>query len=194
MKQTLSIVMLLTASLFLFSCKSKQKNEGYSEKDKEKEVENMLKKSKGLNAGSGNFDVTTPEGWDRIDTTEMGMKIIYLVSPQDGAGDNFKENINIVTEKTSGMSLENYLTLSKTNMQKVLTEFKEIEVADQTIDGLPGKAMQYQHDYSGIPLDVKVYAVIKEGVAYLINCTVPRGKLGNWMKPIDEVVESFKIN
>jgi hypothetical protein len=54
--------------------------------------------------------------------------------------------------------------------------------------------MQYEHEYSGIPLDVKVYAVIKDGVAYLINCTVPRGKLGDWMKQIDEVVESFKIN
>jgi hypothetical protein len=194
MKQTLTFAMLLTASVLLFSCKSKQKNETYTEKDKEKEVENMVKKSPGINAGSGNFDVSTPKGWDRLDTTQMGMKIIYLLSPQDGARDNFKENINIVTEKTNGMSLDNYLTLSKTNMQKVLTAFKEVEVSDQTIDGLPGKVMQYEHEYSGIPLDVKVYAVIKDGVAYLINCTVPRGKLGDWMKQIDEVVESFKIN
>jgi hypothetical protein len=194
MKKTFTIVVLLSASILLFSCKSKQKNESYTGKDKEKEVESMLKKSTGLNAGSGNFDVTTPDGWERIDTTEMGMKVIYLLSPQENANDMFRENINIVTEKTAGMSLENYMTLSKTNMKKMLTNFNEIETSDQTISGLPGSAMRYEHEYSGTPLDVKAYVVIKDGIAYLINCTVPKGKLGNWMKPIDEVIESFKIN
>jgi hypothetical protein len=190
MKKTFTIAVLFTASVLLFSCKSKQKDGPATEK----EVEALLKKSKGLNAGSGNFDVTTPEGWERIDTTEMGMKLIYLMSPQSDANDMFRENINIVTEKTGSMSLENYMTLSKTNMKKMLANFNEVETSDQTISGEPGSVMHYQHEYGGTPLDVKAYVVIKDGVAYLINCTVPKGKLGDWMKPINDVIESFKIN
>ena len=123
------------------------------------------KKSKGLNAGSGNFDVTTPDGWERIDTAEMGMKVIYLLSPQGDENDMFRENINIVTERTGGMSLENYMTLSKTNMKKMLANFNEIEISDKTISDLPGSVMHYQHEYSGTPLDVKDYIVIKNGIA-----------------------------
>lgn len=190
MKKTFTIVILLTASVLLFSCKSKQKDGPATEK----EVENLLKKSKGLNAGSGNYDVTTPDGWERIDTTEMGMKLIYLLSPQADANDQFRENINIVTERTGDMSLENYMALSKTSMKKMLANFNEVETSDQPISGLPGRAMHYQHEYNGIPLDVKAYVVIKNGIAYLINCTVPKGKLGDWMKPINTVIESFQVN
>lgn len=119
MKQILTITVLLSASILVFSCKSKKKDQVATEK----EVENLVKKSKGLNAGSGNFDVTTPDGWERVDTTEMGMKICYLLSPQTDANDQFRENINIVTERTSGMALESYMTLSKTNMKKMLANF-----------------------------------------------------------------------
>jgi hypothetical protein len=190
MRQMLFFGILFSVSVFLFSYKANKTNESCAEK----KMENSPRKYRGIDACSGNFEVTTPKGWERLDTMEEEMEITYLLSPLKGVSDDFRENINIVSEEIGDMPLEEYLTLSKTNMKKMLINFNEIETSDQTISGLPGSAMRYEHEYSGIPLDVKAYVVIKDGVAYLINCTVPRGKLGDWMKPINEVVESFKIN
>jgi len=155
------------------------------------EIEKAIRKNPNLNAGSGGFSINAPNGWDKSDTSLMGMKATVIFSPPEGTSDEFRENINIVTEKIGNKTAEEYLDLSRVNMKSMLTELKEIDNGTKEINGHTASWMRYSHSYMGYPLEVKVYILIADEIAYVISCTCKKGEMENWEKQFDDCVATF---
>lgn len=158
------------------------------------EIEKAVRNNPNLNAGSGSFSITAPDGWDKTDTSLMGMTATVIFSPVESVSDEFRENINIVTEKIGNKTAEEYLSLSRINMKSMLTELKEIDNGTKEINGHTASWMRYSHSYMGYPLEVKVYVLIAEKIAYVISCTCQKGDMENWEKQFDDCVATFSTN
>lgn len=158
------------------------------------EIEKAIRKNPNLNAGNGNYSITAPDGWGKTDTLLMGLSATVIFSPVEGAGDDFRENINIVTEKIGNKTAEEYLSLSRANMKSMLTELKEIDNGTKEINGHTASWMRYSHSYMGYPLEVKVYVLIADEIAYVISCTCKKGEMENWESRFDDCVATFSTN
>jgi hypothetical protein len=158
------------------------------------EIEKAVRKNPNLNAGSGSYSITAPDGWDKTDTLLMGMRATVIFSPVESPGDDFRENINIVTERTGNKTTEEYLRLSRDNMKNMLTDLKEIDNGTKKINGHTANWIKYSHSYMGYALEVKVYMLIADEIAYVITCTCKKGEMENWETQFDNCVVTFSTN
>jgi len=171
---------------FILSC-------GDGTTGKKKELEKSTEDNPTMNAGTGKFDIDVPEGWSKIDTSSMGMQTVFLLSPTEGVDDDFRENINIVTERVGSMDLEKYTELSRKGMIRMLNNFKEENEGSTTISGEPAHWIDYSHSMNLYSFDVRVYLLKKAGVAYIITATARKGSREKWLPLFEKTVSTFRF-
>jgi hypothetical protein len=184
-------ILLMAASTLVISCKGKD-----SKKEivaGEKTANDTTRKEENHTAGTGGYDITAPEGWEKIDTTMEGQRIIFVRLPRQDANDEFMENVNVVTEKVGGVSLDEYYNANVGSMDG-LSDFEKGDVSDIKIDGKDFRRLEYKHVYGGVPLDATVYFTIYDGRAYVITCTAKRGEREKYRGVFDTIVNSFRVS
>ncbi len=190
MKSKLLYSIVTIAFISLVACKNSS-----NEKIKDKEKTEVPERNPtDRNKSTGGFSIDAPDGWTKTDTTSMGYSTLMMMSEVEGPKDIFRENINVVSEKTGTMSFESYMSLTDQNFNKMLTNYKEYERKDITVDGVPAKSIDYSHSMGVYNLDVNAVLFIKDGTAYVITSSTEKGKLGKWRKEIDATVASFRTN
>ena len=138
------------------------------------------------------FAITAPRGWEKFDTILMDHRFTILRSPQ-GKDDDFRENVNVASESSGSMDLQDYFDANKTSMKSSLPEFLEILHGDKTINNLRFKNLKYSHKYGGTPIDVDAYFIIHKGKGYVITCSAGRGTLSQWQPVFDKIMSSFSF-
>jgi hypothetical protein len=123
----------------------------------------------------------------------MGLKTVILMSPVEGSDDDFRENVNVVTEKTGSMGLKAYTALSKSNMTKMMTIYTERGSGSTTINSEPAQWVDYTHTMYNMEIDGRVYFVIKNKIAYVITTTARKGGQNKWQAEFDKAVNSFRL-
>jgi hypothetical protein len=117
-----------------------------------------------------------------------------LLSPLENTTDNYRENVNVVTEKvTSSTNLNDYVEYNKNNLGKFLTTSKIVGVTSNTVNGVPAKVVHYTHNLQGFDLDVLAYILMKDNIAYIITCSAKDGKLEKYREDFEKIVSTFKI-
>ena len=154
------------------------------------EISKQASEQPGINAGANKFTITTPAGWKRLDTTDNGVKITYLLSPMD-AGEN-KARINVITTSTVDVTLDSIINENILYMSKHLKKFNEKGIGNQNINGIYVKWLKYS--VGSDSRDYKLYILIKNGVAYYITCSVAKNEIKKYQVDIDEAVNSFTTN
>jgi hypothetical protein len=181
-----SLLLLATGFLMLTACKSR--NTSVSADDLLKQVS----KSPNLNAGTDKFSIGAPAGWQKMDTSISGIKITFLLSP--AKANEFRSNINVVTESMRDAPPDGYFDQSIAAMNKYMQNFSPGEKGEKVIDGSKAKWMRYTHSQSGFDLEVLVYFITKSGIAYIITCTAPKGQMEHYQAEFDEAVHSFHVS
>jgi hypothetical protein len=174
----------------LISCKQKDSKS----ENKEAALKDLVENAKGLNKGAGTFTIDGLDGWENKDATNMGVISSILLSPLENTTDNYRENVNVVTEKvTSSTNLNDYVEYNKNNLGKFLTTSKIVEVTSNTVNGVPAKVVHYTHNLQGFDLDVLAYILMKDNIAYIITCSAKDGKLEKYREDFEKIVSTFKI-
>jgi hypothetical protein len=157
-------------------------------------TEELLQKGQGpnMNAGTGKFSIGTPIAWQRMDTVLSGIHVTFLLGPS--RNNEFRPNFNIVSESMQGLSLDSYFDKSIEPMSKYLENFSAGPKGEKDIDGIHAKWQQYSHHQNGYDIDVLVYFIPKDGIAYLITCSVPKGQLEQYQAKFDEALRSFHVS
>jgi hypothetical protein len=163
--------------------------------DKKISVEEAVKEAaslQGVNAGAGNFDFDIPAGWQRIDTSLSGLKATLVMSSE--ISDNFRSNVNVITQSMSGYSAEKYFNENVTIMSRGMSQFTLIAKGEKIIAGLPARWLHYSENAGGRLLDQTLYIIPNNGIAYLITCTSLKGHEDKDKAAYDQIVSSFKIH
>ena len=187
MQKTILFIALAVIIAFSPACKNSTK-----EKNIEDDIRKAVKNNPGINAGSNTFSIEAPAGWTIKDTSLMGMKYTFLSSELENNSDNFKENVNIVTERCGSMGLDDYYSASLTGL-KTMPGFERGKESDRSINNIEFKNLKYSHSYGGMPIDVDVYFTIRDGLAYIITCSAKKGEMDKWETQFREAVSSFSF-
>jgi hypothetical protein len=182
---------VLLTCLFIFACKQKTN----TEKSKQDEIKKILKSSPNLNQGDGSYQIDAPDGWEKKENRENGIHSTIIFSPLENAADNFKDNVNVVTEKVpSQYDLDAYVNTSLANIGKYLTAFREINRSETTVNGIPARVINYNHNMQGYTFDVMVYLLLKNNIAYIITCSTKKGDMEKYRTDFQSIANSFKID
>jgi hypothetical protein len=91
-------------------------------------------------------------------------------------------------------SLEEYYKKNVTMMAQYMQHFTEGATSEKEINGTKVKFMEYSHSQNGLDMDVVMALIPKNGVAYVITVTAPKGKRADFSKQFDAVVNSFSVS
>ncbi len=137
------------------------------------------------------FSIDAPEGWTKSDTMISGQQIALLTSPSEDASDIFRENVNVVTENTQGMGMDEYIEASLRALRSGLSGFSEEKISERNINGIEFKTLHYSHNYNGYPIEAEVWFTIKNNMAWLITCSAMQGEFDTWAPKFEIAVRSF---
>lgn len=137
------------------------------------------------------FSVQYPNDW----TKEIRGNSVIFLSPFNGSGDRFKENVNIMLQDLSQqqITLEQYTDITKESVIANLGKQAIVSLEDATIQGMAAKKFVYNMDMNGNNLRIKQYWFIKNKMAYLFTYTAELAKYSEYEATANKIAESFKF-
>jgi hypothetical protein len=175
---------------FVISCKSKAGNE----KDPNKLMEEVVKNSKGLNEGTGTYNISAPQNWERKDTSMMGLEATFFFEPITDPNATFRTNVNVTTEKIpSQYDVNEYYKAGLQMMNSKMDGFIEEKSGDAAVNGQPAKWLIYKHSMFGPKMEVLVYFIVKNSMAYVITCTCLDNQLPKYEPEFKKIINSFEL-
>jgi hypothetical protein len=156
------------------------------------ELLNKADSTPGINAGIGNFDITTPAGWRRTDTVLGRIRALLLTTPSPNA--RFRTNISVVSDSMRGLSTDNYIQGTVTSLATYVQQFSLIGKGERTIGARHARWLHYSQSPGGIALEDICYIVPDKGIAYIITCSALKGQLLQNRRSFEQAIMSFKIH
>jgi hypothetical protein len=156
--------------------------------------EQLLKQassSPGINAGVGRFEIQTPAGWQRRDTSLNGINATLLLTASSDPG--FQTNVNVVSDSTHDLSLDNYAGQSIVNMSKYLQGFALVGRGERVVGGIHARWIEYTQRPGGYVLANICYIIPYKGIAYIITCSSLQSQLEQNRPAFDQAVNSFRL-
>jgi hypothetical protein len=121
-----------------------------------------------------------------------GAQVMFF-SPQ-WSGDQFRENVGIVTEiLPTTMSIADYYTSIKAQLTNMIKDYQEISNEDITLGGITAKKIVYAGTQGNYKLKRMQVLLIKDKTAYVINYTASAGTFDEFSKEADAIVNSFVL-
>jgi hypothetical protein len=156
--------------------------------------EQLLKQassSPGINAGVGNFEIQTPAGWQRRDTSLNGILATLLLNASSDPG--FRTNVNVVSESMHNFTLDDYAGQTLVNMSKYLQGFMLVGRGERVIGGIHARWIEYTQRPGGYALANICYIIPYKGIAYIITCSSLQSQLEQNRPAFDQAVNSFRL-
>ena len=169
----------------LISCKNKPATAD--------ELLEKASKAPGLNAGTGTFTVTAPEGWEKKDTVMNGITFLFIKSPVSSAMKGIRPSMNVVTENMGGVSFDEYVKRNQSTMNQYFDQYKELDNGSIEANGMKGKWMRYSHAQNGYTLDNMVYMFPKNGIAYVLTGATMQGDMDKYKNTYDAIAKSLQV-
>jgi hypothetical protein len=191
MKKINSLLAIAFFCFALTACQGNQKKEKEAKTDLDKLVKDNT--SAGLGKGVNTFTISAPEGWRKQDTLISGSMFTTVSSPLENAGDNFRENVNVVTENSQGYGYKEYTTASIRNMSDKIPGVKVISEEETKVDEEPAMAVIYTFPYSGFDLKNTAYITVKNNTGYIITCTALVNTFDRYQPEFLSCLKSFHI-
>ena len=138
------------------------------------------------------FSIRFPAEWEQKENV-MGTAVMAL-SPAEGAGDTFRENVNVTVEALpTPMDLEKYFELSLLNLKKLLDGGQPPEVSDATLGGEKAKRVIYQTTMGQIGVKGMLYVAVKGNRGYALTCSATPDSFDAFRPTFDEIVGTFRF-
>lgn len=142
-----------------------------------------------------NYKIKYPSNWELDAKGTMGTKFL-IFSEVSSPSDNFRENINLVTEDLKGQSysVEEY---GQAAMNGIKQYMKEVEFLYK------GKQTSTKYDYykviytakSGIyNLKFMQYYIVDNGIAYVLTYTGTVDEFDNYLEKAKSTLKTFELN
>jgi hypothetical protein len=181
----LLLSMLLFATFFI-ACNRLSKKTADAQAIKE------LSKDPGINAGAGTFSIGAPPGWKNYDTTISGVRFRLIMAPPDGDV-AVTPNMNILTEKMNGLTLDEYFEAARKGALK-MHGFTEIGTGRKDLHGIEGKWLQYSFVSRGGTKMESIFTVFAaDDISYDVTMLTGLGEMSRFKPSFDTALNSFTL-
>lgn len=140
------------------------------------------------------YTISYPPNWELNQAGQMGTKFI-LFSPLKTAADNFRENVNMVTQDISGQNidLDKYAELSANQIQSMGMAVKFIDSKKLTIDGQEFQHVLYTMEQGAYNLTIDQFYIITETTAYVLTFTAETKAFEEYKALGERILNSFRL-
>lgn len=129
---------------------------------------------------NGIFEIYPPKQWNIDDSGALGALVSMGNPVSDIDGENkFMANINVVSESSGDVTLEQYLAASKEVLNKTFTDYQLINERIVTLRGIKGFLIEAKYNMGVYPLHNLQLMAINKNTAYVITAT---SLDSNWTK------------
>ena len=137
------------------------------------------------------FSIKYPETWNYQENVYGATAMFF--TPQ-GTGDQFKENVGIVTETLpSTMTADEYYTMIKPQLQNMIKDYTELSNENITIAGLTGKKLIYEGTQVNYKLKWLQVLVVKDTTAYIINYTATADTFDQFSADVNAMIKTLVL-
>lgn len=138
------------------------------------------------------YSLSYPKNWE-ISTDMMFGAELFLLSPSEGEGDLFVENLNVLIMESNGQSLDEFTKTSLDGLKVIMPGAKILNLKKQKGPNGEYQVMEYEHDQESYRLRfVQNYMVVGEKV-YVVTFTMQSGKEEKWLSLGYAMLESFRL-
>ena len=190
MKKLLIVIPVAVLCIVFSACNSSDKKD----KAVTPEVKKTTEEPKADTKPTEPYSITTPQGWEKKDTVSEGTRLITLRSPKETAGDDFRENITIVSEEARNYDVKSYTAANRSTMAAQLPGVNFISDEEITIGDVPAEALVYTFMYKTYNLKNTAYFIVKNNVGYVLTCTAVNTKFDKFQPQFKAAVNSFVVN
>jgi hypothetical protein len=138
------------------------------------------------------FALELPEGWELGEAPNENTAV--LLSPLEGEGDAFRENMNvIVTKLDADISLSDLFNLNVENAKMMLPGFEAIEVEAVDVAALPAMKLIYSFTVEGTTLKNIVYILLDGRTMYTITFSCLEARFDEFRPVFEMIGSSFQL-
>ena len=140
------------------------------------------------------YSINYPGNWDLDDSKRMGSQF-FLFSRLENEQDQFKENVNLLTQDLSAynMDIDQYVKLSIGQVESMIKEGKIISSAKVIDEGLEYHSLIYTGKQAENTLRFEQRFWIIDKVAYILTFTAQLDTYRHYKEVGDKVIRSFEI-
>ncbi len=141
------------------------------------------------------FKINPPKGWRVDESGQFGTLVIFFNTSTDQEGANpFGANINIISESTQGLNLNDYVAATKEALPKLLQNYKSTEDKSVSINGMQAKMIGGTFIQGVFHLRNFQLIAVKNGKAYIVTGTVLNSTWDTYKDLIESSLLTFELN
>jgi len=191
MKKIIYLLWLLSF-IFLTWCQSPQKWTNVLQENSLLEIQQVKSGLQTYQSKVGWFSVQYPSKWT-FQENAYGSIVMFFAPTSEW--DKIKENLSVIKEDTKKIiTSEQYYQSSKELLVKSLTDFSEISNQNIKIDWIDAKKIIYKRTLWDTKLQVEQVLLIKDKAAYIFTYTATPETFDDYIKNIDQIINSFSID
>ncbi len=192
MKKLLELVLVLgILPITIISCSDSGKgDEGAGDESREKGIVPEGWES----VEREDFSIAYPPQWE-LDMTGDPETEFAVYSELEGETDEFRENVNIVSEilPDRPVSLDEYLEATRSQLEQALVGFEIQEEQEMTDDFGKYRYIVYHANYSDMDLAWKQQFRIVDGKAYVLTYSAERDNYSTFSETADQIFSTFHV-
>ncbi len=139
--------------------------------------------------------IHAPKGW-RVDESGLSGTHVVLYNPQIDQEDAnpFAANINVISESTQGLSLDDYVDSQEKLSSIILRNYKSTEDKRVSVNGMQVRIVGGTFIHDEFHLSTLQLIVIKGGQAYIVTGTVLESTWDKYASLIEASLLTFELN
>ncbi len=140
-----------------------------------------------------NLNINYPSDWE-VQENFMGTVAIFL-SPQESPTDQFRENLNIVTQDLTQqpMTLDEYFETSIAQIKQLMTDFQQVSSEKVNFLNEEAYSIIYTATQGSFKVKIMQYLYIKDNTAYVVTYSAEEENYNQYISIIEQMLNSFRI-
>lgn len=134
------------------------------------------------------FSISAPSGWKVQKNPQQGVLVIFSNPNEPG------NTINIVSESTQGMDLQEYVDVNKEQIQSLLANYTLVDDEEVDLNGQAGYIIGGTFGQEGSMVKNKQLIVVKNNKAYVVTATSAEDMWPESEEVMDASLMTFKAN
>jgi hypothetical protein len=140
------------------------------------------------------FSIQTPAGWKSDDSGTSGVIVSLINSvPDSDSGNRFAANVNVVSESTGTLSLDNYVISSKKVLNTSFNNYKIITENKITVNGLQGDLIEATYEMGVYQLHNLQLFIVSNSKAYVVTGTALNSVWSTYKNILSSSIMSFAL-
>lgn len=141
---------------------------------------------------TANFEISFPKNWKFNEKPQAGV-LFNILAPLDTKTDDFRENINYLTQDLSGspMNLNQFIDLSLKQIQPVIAKGTTLESDLKNGSNGTYQRLRYQFKVTTYTLVVTQYIWVKGNTSHILTFTAEKDGLPAYESISEQLLNSF---